>query len=450
MPYRDACRDCEIIHTGLQHSVIRNDQPNCLPLDEVTLAEKLKEVGYATHLVGKWHLGFYTPSCLPTRRGFDSFFGYLIGQEDYYKHIHDGGYDLKRHETDVSKQYQGDYTTHVFTSEAQNIIKSHDPSTPLFLYMSYQSVHANYLQVPEHYSNMYNGVIDDEDRRIVAGMVTCMDEGIGNITQTLKETELWNNTIIIFSSDNGGDPNDGGNNWPLRGEKGTHWEGAIHGLGFVYSSDIAKDVRGTVNTEMIHVSDWFPTIVNLAGGSLNGTKPLDGFDQWQTISQGAESPRTEILINIDPLVPPPSDMEHFFHGWNGTYNTSMCGAIRVGDWKLITGYPGEGSWTPPPESGHQPIIPNDKPGKHVWLFNIAEDPTETTDLSEDNLDKVIELLIKMDEYLLTSVPVVYPPNDPLADPSLNDGIWRPWSPEPYTYPGNPNNPNNPNIKDNVF
>ncbi|XP_006817496.1 arylsulfatase B-like, partial [Saccoglossus kowalevskii] len=172
---------------GLVHRNIRPAQRMCLPLDEVTLPEKMKQAGYATHMVGKWHQGFYTPACIPTQRGFDSFFGFYICTEDYFTHSASGGFDLKRGETD-----------------------------PLFLYLAYQSVHAKYASVPQQYSDLYNGIIEDERRRTLAGMVTCMDEGIGNITKTLKDSGIWDNTILIFSNDNGGLPAHGGNNWPLR------------------------------------------------------------------------------------------------------------------------------------------------------------------------------------------------------------------------------------------
>nr|XP_006816647.1 PREDICTED: arylsulfatase B-like [Saccoglossus kowalevskii] len=270
------------IHTGLQHGVIKPAVPNSLPLDEVTLAEKLKESGYATHMVGKWHLGFYKEACLPTRRGFDSFFGYYTGAEDYFTHIRETGYDLRRNEEEVAKEYAGQYSAFVFTKKIQNIIRQHNTDKPLFMYLPFQSVHAP-LQVPSQYSDKYKEKISDSNRRQLAGMVTCMDEGIGNITATLKESSLWNNTLIIFSTDNGGQVYTGGNNWPFRGWKASLWEGGVHGVGFVHSPLIQDEFRGTVHKGLIHVSDWFPTLVNLAGGVLNGTKPLDGFDQWEAI-----------------------------------------------------------------------------------------------------------------------------------------------------------------------
>ncbi|CAB4041909.1 Arylsulfatase B [Paramuricea clavata] len=169
-------------------------------------------------------------------------------------------------------------------------------------------------------------------------MVSAMDEAIGNITKTLKEKGLWNNTVLIFSTDNGGQVQNGGNyNWPLRGWKGSLWESGVRGVGFV-NSPLLKN-PGRVSHEMIHVSDWFPTLVKLAGGDLNGTKPLDGFNIWETINTGKPSPRTEILHNIDP------GRVSWFYNW------SAQAALRVGDWKLLTGFQSRHSqWIPPPNS----------------------------------------------------------------------------------------------------
>eukprot|EP00057_Strongylocentrotus_purpuratus_P012984 XP_011667458.1 PREDICTED: arylsulfatase B [Strongylocentrotus purpuratus] len=384
-------------------------------------------------MVGKWHIGFYLDACTPTERGFDSFFGFLVGGEDHYTHsghcevynADDGstktlsGHDLHANKTPVF-DYEGQYSTHLFTNKTIDAIERHDKTKPLFMYLAYQAVHLP-LQVPDRYMDPYKNIAD-ENRRTYAGMVSCMDEGIGNVTRALKDAGLYDNTIIIFSTDNGGPIQSGANNWPLRGSKGNMWEGGIHGVGFVHSPLLPTSVKGTVNHDLMHVSDWLPTIVaGIAGGALNGTKPLDGFDVWNSISGTASSPRTEILHNIDLKKKQPA---------NEKFDTSIRAALRVGDWKIKTGADYDVTthnvWMPPPESGLDTIYPTEKPNQKVWLFNITADPLEQTDLSEKYPDVVNELVQKLEEYYEGSVPMRYPDEDLEADPALRGGSWGPW------------------------
>ncbi|XP_046580313.1 arylsulfatase B-like [Haliotis rubra] len=413
------------IHTGLQHAIIWSSQPNGLPLDSPTVADKIKQAGYSTHAVGKWHLGFYKDDYLPTNRGFDSYYGYLTGSEDYFTHIrcddHDSRYsfcglDLRNNTNPVFNE-TGHYSTSLFTERAISVIKDHDESKPFFLYLAYQSTHAP-LQVPGKYLNPYSH-IKDLNRRSFAGMTACMDEGIGNITSALNATGQLENTLIVFSTDNGGTIYDGGNNWPLRGWKGTLWEGGFHGVGFVYG-DMLKN-KGTVNNQLIHVSDWFPTLVGVAGGNTNGTKPLDGFDQWKTISEGGASPRKELLHNIDILTQPKGAKL-----FNNTFDTRIRAAIRVGDWKLITGDPGNGSWIPPPHLSKEAVMDKDDKAKNLWLFDIAKDPNEHNDLSASQSDIVKKLLDRLEYYQKTAIAPRYPDPDPKCDPKLHGGVWGPW------------------------
>nr|XP_054769262.1 arylsulfatase J-like [Lytechinus pictus] len=325
------------IHTGLQHSYIRPAQPLCLPTNLPTFADKLREAGYATHAVGKWHLGHYKKDCLPRQRGFDSFFGYLTGSEDYWTHHRPGdgilpnsnhwlGMDLWDNER-VAWEYVGNYSVFVFTDKIQQIVNQHSDDQPLLLYLPFQSVHSP-LQVPSSYEERYKN-IKNKNRRIYAGMMSCLDEAIGKVIQTLKQRELWDNTVLIFSTDNGGEVAAGGNNWPLRGWKRSLWEGGMRGVGFVTSPLLPDSVQGTVNKELIHVSDWFPTLVQgLAGSSLDNVT-LDGFNMWKTISSNASSPRKELLHNIDPWPNQPKE-----------FSSNISAAIRVGHWKLLTGDPG--------------------------------------------------------------------------------------------------------------
>ena len=254
-----------------------------------------------------------------------------------------------------------------------------------------------------------------------AGMVSCMDEGVLNVSLALQKYGLWNNTILIFSTDNGGQVAEGGNNWPLRGWKRSLWEGGMKGVGFVHSPLIKH--RGTVNSGLIHISDWFPTILALAGGSAAGLH-LDGYDVWKSISSGDPSPRQEILHNIDPLMP-----KHGSRLNISKFDNRVRAAIRVGNWKLITGNPLQGSWIAPPEDTSNHSIPDPDPeSKNIWLFDISKDPNEKMDQFEHHQDIAVTMLNKLAEYQATAVPARYPPPDKRCNPALHGGVWGPWLP----------------------
>ncbi|XP_062284700.1 arylsulfatase I-like [Scomber scombrus] len=430
------------IHTGLQHSIIRPRQPSCLPSHMDTLPERLREAGYTTHMVGKWHLGFYRKACLPTRKGFDSFFGSLTGSVDYYSYGScDGpglcGYDLHDDES-VAWGQEGKYSTVLFTQRARKILESYDPTDkPLFLLLSLQAVHTP-LQTPKSYIYPYRDMANVA-RRKFAAMVSTVDEAVRNVTYALRKYGYYRNSVIIYSTDNGAQPFTGGSNWPLRGRKGTYWEGGMRGVAFVHSPLLKR--RRRVSKALLHITDWFPTLVGLAGGNISQSQGLDGFDVWPTISEGKESPRQEILHNIDPLhksvAPSTTARSGQIIPPQPVWDTSVQAAIRVGDWKLLTGDPGHGDWVPPQvlptlpgrwwnlERGFS-IYYKSPIHKNVWLFNITGDPYERQDLADQRPDVVQRLLARLVYYNQTAVPVYFPPDDPRANPSQHGGAWVPW------------------------
>ncbi|XP_078509716.1 arylsulfatase I [Lissotriton helveticus] len=421
------------IHTGLQHSIIRPRQPNCLPLNQVTLPQKLQEAGYSTHMVGKWHLGFYKKECLPTRRGFDTFLGSLTGNVDYYTYDNcDGpgvcGFDLHEGEN-VAWDQSGKYSTLLYSQRVSRILAAHNPQEPIFIYVAFQAVHTP-LQSPKEYIYRYRNM-GNVARRKYAAMVTCMDEAVKNITWALKKYGYYDNSVLVFSSDNGGQTFSGGSNWPLRGRKGTYWEGGIRGLGFVHSPLLKRKRR--TSRAMVHITDWYPTLVSLARGNLSDAEGLDGYNVWPAISEGKPSPRTEILHNIDPLYnyAKSGSLEE----GQGIWNTGVQASIRVGDWKLLTGDPGYSDWIPPqtltnfPGSWWNLERLTDGVPKSIWLFNISADPYERYDRSEQRPDVVKALLMRLVQYNRTALPVRYPAEDPRGNPELNGGAWGPWASE---------------------
>ncbi|XP_078000117.1 arylsulfatase J-like [Glandiceps talaboti] len=418
------------IHTGLQHSIIWMSTPLCIPEDEILISQKLKQVGYSTHYIGKWHVGHYKKYCLPHNRGFDTFFGFYQAFSDYYYHNSTNGahsgWDLRRGDMLVADEYMGQYSTHMYTGEAIDVISKHDSSKPMFLMFSHQAVHVP-LQVPSSYSDLYRDVIADERRRDYAGMVSSVDESMYYVIQALKENNMWQDTILIFSSDNGGATTEGASNWPLRGGKASFYEGGVRAVGFVNSPLLQESMRGTINKELIHVSDWFPTILHLAHGVNDPRLPLDGLNQWQVISEGATSIRREILYNIDPLYFHPMVRQGVMYIDNPYFDITTQAALRVDNWKILTGRPGKGHWVPPPESGMDIIEDNTVKQELIHLYNIGDDPFEMINLASSRPDKVTELLLRLRQYNMTAVHCEFPKEDVKgSDPVIGDGGWGPW------------------------
>ena len=197
------------LHTGI-NGVIPGQDAYGLPINDTLLPQVLKlKANYTTHMIGKWHLGFYKTEYTPTFRGFDSFYGYYNGGEDYYTHFaadpgtnNPQGYDFRFD----NKSYCGMncskvlvnasniYSTYLFTERAINIIDQHKKQeSPLFLYLAYQNVHSP-TEVPYQYQNMYINTINNTLRQKFAGMVTCMDDSFANVTAKLNEKGYLNDT----------------------------------------------------------------------------------------------------------------------------------------------------------------------------------------------------------------------------------------------------------------
>ena len=258
------------VHTGRQHGVLWPEEPAGLFTNLTLLPEYLGLLGYETHMVGKWHLGFCNESYLPTRRGFSTYSGYWSGSEDYFQHTRRAsteprveGYDFRREE-EVDSAAEGSYSAHVFAERAVTLIEeAAGVAEPMFLYLAFQSVHSP-LQVPPQYETHYRH-INNPARRTYCGMVTALDEAVGNITAALRKSGQEKNTLIIFTTDNGGQTLSGGNNFPLRGNKATLWEGGTRGAAFIHGSMLSSP--GSSSSALIHVTDWLPTILSAAGAA---------------------------------------------------------------------------------------------------------------------------------------------------------------------------------------
>jgi len=260
---------------GHENNPIYNprDEIAGLPTDEVTLAQVLAQVGYATGLVGKWHLGAAS-SLHPMRRGFGEMYGFLGGGHDYFKTELEG----EAREYLIPIQRDGrpepltDYLTDALSREAVAFIRRHR-TDPFFLYLAYNAPHTP-QQVTDRYLSRFAG-IQDERRRRYAAMLSALDDGVGQVLETLRELKLESDTLIFFLSDNGGPiAVNGSSNAPFHGAKGTPFEGGIR-VPFVVRWP-RRLPKGKVLHDPVISLDIFPTAVAAAGAEFVAARRLDG------------------------------------------------------------------------------------------------------------------------------------------------------------------------------
>jgi len=351
---------------GLQTLVIPSSYTYGLSTDEWLLPQALKEAGYETAIVGKWHLGHADAMYWPRQRGFDYQYGPLIGELDYFTHEQHGVVDWYLN----NKQFkERGYTTTLLGNAAVKLIEAHNTSVPLYLYLTFNAPHTPY-EAPQEYLDRYKN-IGNRDRCAYAASITAMDDQIGRVIAALNQKGMRSNTVIFFQSDNGGTRNamfagEGDmskvvipcDNGPYRNGKGSLYEGGTRVIALANWPGHIKP--GIVVGGVIHVVDTYPTLIGLAAAHPRKNKPLDGMDMWPTISQGKASPRTEVVYNIEPF----------------------RAGVRQGDWKLI--------WRTP-----LPAV--------VELYNIAQDPSEKNNLAARNPDKVAELQKRSNELAAAQV-----------------------------------------------
>ncbi|XP_046851243.1 arylsulfatase B-like [Xenia sp. Carnegie-2017] len=430
------------IKLGLQHGSIASSQPYGLPLDEVILPQYLKPLGYTTHGIGKWHLGFYKKEYTPDKRGFHTFFGFYNGEEDYWNHtVHQNynGLDLRRNGKVVADQ-KGRYGTKIFTDEAVHIIERHDKSKPFFVYFAHQAVHTGNpitpLQAPIELIKSFQ-YIPNKQRRIYAAMVKVLDESVGRVVKALKKKKVYENTVIVFATDNGGAPNGMEKNWgcnfPLRGGKNTLWEGGVRGVAFVHSPLLIDKKR--VSNEMIHVTDWLPTLYSVAGGDLDDIRiRLDGYNMWDVISQSMPSPRKEVLHNIDPITKTAAirmgkyklivnqDM-NYFSSWYRRFHSRRDPDDHFKDVKLkiLTGAELTCSTVEKRDSTF-----DCDPSISPCLYNIETDPCEYDNLFSRKHKKAALLFHRLLYHQRHGKPALNPDGDEAANPIYFNGTWSPW------------------------
>ena len=309
-----------------------------------TLAELLQDAGYHTAMVGKWHLGLAKPN-IPTERGFAYFKGYLGDMmDDYYKHRRHGINYMREGEREIDP---AGHATDLFTAWACDYLASRKGvEQPFFLYLAYNAPHTPIQPPPEWLKMVKEREEGITDRRAkLVALIEHMDAGIGQVIAKLKDTGLAESTLIIFSSDNGGQVNVGANNGPLRDGKQSMYEGGLKvPTCAVWRGHIEA---GSRSTETAITMDLFPTICAAAGVEVKHR--IDG---RSIIPQLLDYKRKEV----------PRDL--FFHRREGgnRYGGLTINALRRGDWKLLQNSP----FTP------------------LELYNLRDDPQEQNDLATKN------------------------------------------------------------------
>ena len=331
------------IQLGLQHGVIRDAIPDALPINETMLPSLLRDSGYRTHFIGKWHLGFHQPRFTPERRGFDTAFGYYTGNAEYWNHTSPcwgcGNYTgVDLHFANATHWVgmlgaSGYYSTELFGREAVRVVEAHADASPthmppLFLYLAFEAVHGasscfvhgqppscehpddDELHVPERYERAQAHIVR-RNRRLYAGMVGALDEAVGNVTTALHRRAMLDSSLVLFTSDNGAPfkhlGGDTMSNWPLRGGKAELWEGGVRGACFLAGGALPRAAAGVRSSALVHASDLLPTLLAFAKVEVPSrvTDVIYGIDASRLLREpsrvGRYEIRSELLHNADPI-----------------------------------------------------------------------------------------------------------------------------------------------------
>merc|ERR1719334_251883 len=435
--YRGCAPSRSSFQTGrmAQHVAPANDDgittpTHGIPVAMTTVATKLKEANYNTYLIGKWDAGFATYDHLPINKGYDYFYGYLgkaigyfdkvaynscpnMDDVDLWENDHPAFESVAALQADLEKQDES-YIEYTFRDKVLDIIKDHgsgNKKEPFFLLYSSHLPHFP-AQVPADKlerdiygtdENMCQSGVDFvypgadnggafECRTFLQSQVNLLDEIVGEVINELVQHNLWDDTLIVFASDNGGHVqlNTGaGNNFPLRGGKETDFEGGIRAVTFVTGGFLPEHRRGQIETGYMHTADWYTTFCSLVGVNHKdesaadaGLPPVDGLDMWPLISgEVSESPRNEILVSDTTLI--------------------------IGDYKLMTGKFKFAIWqapvwplgtTPSQEILEQTTLDCvGSKGDSPCLFNIREDESEYVNIAKLHPDVVKGMQTRFEE-----------------------------------------------------
>ena len=360
-----------------------------------TLPHRLEKRGYDTVAIGKWHLGL-SPDTHPLSQGFTRFKGFLGDMmDDYYNHRRHGinymqddrtEIDPEGHATDLFSQWAVDYiqsrdTRPTASQKGTSSVPQADEKTPWFLYLAYNAPHTPIQPPQDWYEKVRlreqgkgDHAISDKRAKIVA-LIEHMDAGIGQVLKALKETGQYEDTIIIFTSDNGGQANVGANNGPLRGEKQSMYEGGLRIPGCIRVPGLTK--AGSVNPTVCCTADFFPTVVDLVG--VDTPQGIDGRSLVPLLEQPGSARENQW-----------PDREIYFVRREGgpKYAGLTIQAVLHGNYKLV----------------------QDLPGKQLELFDLQADPGESQDLAKKMPKKFREMVGRLQLHVQRGGQVPWQPS----------------------------------------
>jgi arylsulfatase A-like enzyme len=335
-----------------------------LPLSEKTIANRFKSLGYATGAIGKWHLGFSLDR-RPMARGYDEFYGTLANTPFFKPTL----FVDSRKSADVQPiEDETFYTTDAYAQRIEEFVAQHK-GEPFFLYLPFNAQHVP-SQAPQKYLDRFPQ-ITDEPRKLYAGMLVAFDDAVGRLLKSLRDANLESNTLIFFTSDNGGPmtkmgPN-GSRNGHLKGQKGDTWEGGIHVPFFAQWK--GRLPAGKVYEQPVISLDILPTAIAAAGSQPGSDWQLDGVNLLPYLEgKNAAAPHDALY-------------------WR--FGTQW--AVRQGNWKLVAGLDYDANPLPPPQPNLlKPTAPQ--------LYNLADDPGETKDLAAAQPERVRALKAAYDKW----------------------------------------------------
>jgi hypothetical protein len=304
---------------------LSESEDDAIDLRMTSIASKLKGAGYMCYYFGKGHTGFKSMHHMPLQQGFDKFVGFLGGEQSYT--------DFQRWNGNEPFQDKN-YSTRLYMDHAVAAIEAHPKGKPMFMYLPWQSVHGPYEDVPEDMLRVVGHrrcTGHNEFEKSLCeylNILAASDHALEMIVHKLQQKQMWGKTLLLYTSDNGGV--DRGNNYPLRGEKNTNWEGGVRAAAFVSGGFVPSHVRGTTAQMVMHIADWYPTFCHLAG--------LSPEDQHSTMAHfpGPKVPDVDGVNLWDKITSPEShDRSSFAH----KYLWISAQVLIKGDYKLIVAQP---------------------------------------------------------------------------------------------------------------